>query len=116
MTFNMLRQLPVLCPICNHRSWHTEFQFSTGASPIYSLRTYDLGEKLAWLSPNDQKYSEWRRTADRWRDATDSAEEDQEVRCWNCHADLVVTIYFESLFIIPAIGVSPVNAATEHPD
>lgn len=123
MSFNTLRQLPVLCPMCNHRSWHTEFQFRTGVSHIFndgkesfSLRTYDLGEKLAWLSPKDRNYAEWRRTADRWCDATDSAEEDLEVRCWNCHADLVVTIYFEILFITPAIGVSPVDAATEYPN
>lgn len=113
MTYNILSQLPVLCPTCSHRSWHTGVQFRTGVSPVYSLRAYDLGEKLDWLSFQDRNYAEWRRTADRWSDASDSAEEDLEVRCWNCHADLVVTIYFESLFITPAIGVSPVDRTTE---
>ena len=67
------------------------------------LRSYKLGDKLAWWPRSDARYPLWRQHTG---NGGDSAEEQIEMACQNCKSNLIVSIAFESLYIIGVVRVS----------
>jgi len=107
MAFNTLEPIKIDCPVCDIRSEH-QFQFETGAdykgdeTGRFCLRFYKVGDKLAWWPSSDARYPLWRQYTE---NGGDSAKEQIEMTCPNCRSSLIVSLAFESLYIIGVVDV-----------
>lgn len=102
-----------LCPACNNvttlrSQTHVASDFG-GIEDRFCMKTYHIGEKMAWWPPNDKQFKNWR--DDYYFHVHKLAENQEEeccyAKCTICKAELYAVIFFEDItpIKIKAVGL-----------